>query len=163
MTVHLYLSLIPEALIASMLTPEEFGVYYSVGTSKKRRGQAMFVELDPDFRHDVFRIDEGIGADLIAIGQIVVDGHTCGKIGVHAIGGILPAHPARKRRRSGEVDQIVTSAQTDFEEIGDGMIDMDAIMTAAVDVGVAHAHVEQDQSPDALASIRQSIKAVNAM
>jgi sugar phosphate isomerase/epimerase len=54
-------------------------------------------------------------------------------------------------------------AKTDFEEIGDGMIDMDAIMTAAVDVGVAHAHVEQDQSPDALASIRQSIKAVKAM
>jgi len=26
MAVHLYLSLIPEALIASMLTPEEFGV-----------------------------------------------------------------------------------------------------------------------------------------
>ncbi len=30
MDVYLYLSMIPEALIASMLTPEEFGVYYSV-------------------------------------------------------------------------------------------------------------------------------------
>jgi hypothetical protein len=58
--VHLYLSLIPEALIASMLTPEEFGVYYAVGTAKKARGQAIFFEVDPDFRHDYFRIEEGI-------------------------------------------------------------------------------------------------------
>lgn len=60
MTVHLYLSLIPEALVASMLPPEEFGVYYTVGTTKKQHGQAMFIELDPDFRHEFFRIDEGI-------------------------------------------------------------------------------------------------------
>lgn len=57
--VHLYLSLIPEALIASMLTPEEFGVYYAVGTAKKARGQAVFFEVDPGFRHDYFRIEEG--------------------------------------------------------------------------------------------------------
>ena len=60
MSVHLYLSLMPEALIASMLTPEEFGVYYAVGTLKKARGEAVFCEIDPDFRHDFFRIDEGI-------------------------------------------------------------------------------------------------------
>jgi hypothetical protein len=60
MDVHLYLSLIPEALIASMLTPKEFGVYYSVGSVKKARGQAMFFEIDPDFRHSFFRIEEGI-------------------------------------------------------------------------------------------------------
>lgn len=58
--IHLYLSLIPEALIASMLTPEEFGVYYAVGTAKKSRGQAAFIEIDPGFRHDYFQIDEGI-------------------------------------------------------------------------------------------------------
>jgi hypothetical protein len=60
MTVHLYLSLIPEALIASMLPPEEFAVYYTVGYSKKMRGQAMFIELDPNFRHDFFPIEKGI-------------------------------------------------------------------------------------------------------
>ena len=58
--VHLYLSMIPEALIASMLTPEEFGVYYAVGSAKKSRGQAIFFELDPDFRHDYFRVEEGV-------------------------------------------------------------------------------------------------------
>lgn len=59
MTIHLYLSMIPEALIASMLTPEEFGVYYAVGSAKKSRGQAVFFEVDPDFRHEELKIDEG--------------------------------------------------------------------------------------------------------
>jgi hypothetical protein len=60
MTVHLYLSLIPEALIASELSPEAFGVYYAVGTQKKSRGQAIFFEIDPKFRSDFFNIKEGI-------------------------------------------------------------------------------------------------------
>ncbi|MGI6494514.1 MAG: hypothetical protein ACOX5G_00195 [Kiritimatiellia bacterium] len=60
MSIHLYASLVPEALIASMLSPEEFGAYYAVGTMKKAHGQAMFVEVDPAFRSDCFRIDEAI-------------------------------------------------------------------------------------------------------
>lgn len=60
MTVHLYLSLMPEALIASMLTPEEFGNYYAVGTKKKSSGQAIFFEVDPQFRSKYFRINEGV-------------------------------------------------------------------------------------------------------
>ena len=60
MTVHLYLSLIPEALIASMLSPEEFGAYYAVGTQKKSRGQAIFFEIDPKFHNDFFHIKEGL-------------------------------------------------------------------------------------------------------
>lgn len=60
MTKHLYLSFIPEALIASMLSPEEFGSYYAVGTYKKQHGQAMFAELDPDFRDEFFLIKEGL-------------------------------------------------------------------------------------------------------
>lgn len=60
MTIHLYLSLIPEALIASMLDPEQFATYYAVGTTKKQHGEAMFIELDPGFRHEFFRIEEGI-------------------------------------------------------------------------------------------------------
>lgn len=60
MTVHLYLSLIPEALIASMLSPEEFGAYYAVGSKKKSSGQAIFFEVDPDFRSKNFRIQEGL-------------------------------------------------------------------------------------------------------
>lgn len=56
---YLYLSLIPEALIVSMLTPEEFGAYYAVGTEKKSRGQAIFLEIDPTFRHGELPVEEG--------------------------------------------------------------------------------------------------------
>jgi len=59
-TKHLYLSMIPEALIASQLSPEEFGVYYAVGSQKKARGQAIFCEIDPDFRTDELPIEEGL-------------------------------------------------------------------------------------------------------
>ena len=50
-----------------------------------------------------------------------------------------------------------------FEEIGDGIIDMERIIDAAGDAGVAYCHVEQDQSPDPLASIQQSIKYLKSM
>jgi hypothetical protein len=60
MSVHLYFSLIPEALIASMLTPEQFGQYYATGRHYKTKGQAAFFEVDPSFRHEYFPIEEGI-------------------------------------------------------------------------------------------------------
>lgn len=43
-----------------------------------------------------------------------------------------------------------------FQELGDGIIAMEPIIVAAKAAGVEHCHVEQDQSPDAIASIRQS-------
>lgn len=49
---YLYLSLLPEALIASMLPPEEFGNYLAIGTKKRTRGQAMFFEVEPDFNFE---------------------------------------------------------------------------------------------------------------
>ncbi len=45
-----------------------------------------------------------------------------------------------------------------FQELGDGIIPMEPILVAAKEAGVVHCHVEQDQSPDAIASIRQSLK-----
>ena len=58
MAVHLYLSTIPEALVASMLTPLDFGAYYSVGMEKKSRGQAQYFSVDRGFYSDYFRISE---------------------------------------------------------------------------------------------------------
>jgi len=40
----------PEALIASMLNPEEFGNYYAVGSEHTTQGQAAFFEVDIAFR-----------------------------------------------------------------------------------------------------------------
>jgi len=42
---YVYLSLIPESLIASHLSPDEFGTYLSVGSQKRSRGQAIFFKL----------------------------------------------------------------------------------------------------------------------
>ena len=47
MRTYMYLSLIPEALIGSMLPPEEFGLYFAVGSSKRSSGQALFFSVDP--------------------------------------------------------------------------------------------------------------------
>lgn len=44
---YLYLSLFPEALVASQLPPEAFGTYYAVGDRKRSRGQALYFEVDP--------------------------------------------------------------------------------------------------------------------
>lgn len=45
-----------------------------------------------------------------------------------------------------------------FQELGDGVIPMEPIIEAASEAGVKHCHVEQDQSPDPIASIRQSME-----
>ena len=52
MKTYVYLSLLPEALIASHLPPEDFGGYYAVGSKKRSRGQAVFFEVNPDFASD---------------------------------------------------------------------------------------------------------------
>jgi len=51
---YLYLSMIPESLVVSMLPPVEFGVYLATGTVKRPHGQAMYFRLKDDFRNDYF-------------------------------------------------------------------------------------------------------------
>lgn len=46
MSKYLYLSITPEALIASMLPPTEFGAYMATGTKKSNKGQMIFFEVD---------------------------------------------------------------------------------------------------------------------
>ncbi|MFP4056515.1 MAG: hypothetical protein ACLF0G_06580 [Candidatus Brocadiia bacterium] len=46
MSTRFYLSVRPEALVASMLEPADFGTYLAVGTEKRSRGQALFLDLD---------------------------------------------------------------------------------------------------------------------
>lgn len=44
-----------------------------------------------------------------------------------------------------------------FKEIGNGTVNIEAIMAAAATAKVKHCHVEQDQSPDPLQSVRTSM------
>ena len=55
---YLYLSLIPEALIASNLPPEEFGVYFATGVFRRNCDQAVFFELDPNFKSDYLPVSK---------------------------------------------------------------------------------------------------------
>jgi hypothetical protein len=48
MSKYIYLTCNPEALVASMLPPEKFGLYLSTGTKKQNKGQAIFFEVDLD-------------------------------------------------------------------------------------------------------------------
>ena len=49
MDIHLYFTLLPEALVASHLAPEEFGKYQAVGVHHRSSSQSLFFEIDPDF------------------------------------------------------------------------------------------------------------------
>lgn len=44
-----------------------------------------------------------------------------------------------------------------FKELGQGVIPMEPILVAAEKAGVRYCHVEQDHSPDALASVKESL------
>jgi len=56
MAMHLYVSMIPESLVASMLPPDAFGTYLATGTEKRTRGQAMFFELPSGFQSEHFDV-----------------------------------------------------------------------------------------------------------
>jgi hypothetical protein len=58
METFLYLSLIPEALIYSQLSPEMFGKYLAIGDKKLTRGPAIFFALDPAFHSDQFQLEK---------------------------------------------------------------------------------------------------------
>jgi len=57
---RLYLSLMPEALIASMLEPEDFASYYAVGNEGTAQGEAVFIEVDPAFRDPALPIEKAL-------------------------------------------------------------------------------------------------------
>jgi len=46
MSKYIYLTSTPEALVASMLPPDKFGLYLSTGTKKRNKGQTIFFEVD---------------------------------------------------------------------------------------------------------------------
>lgn len=55
---HIYLSLIPEALIMSQLPPDKFGAYMATGSKRQIEGPAIFFEVDPGADLSAFRMQE---------------------------------------------------------------------------------------------------------
>lgn len=58
MSLYLYLSLVPEALIYSQLSPERFGKYLSLGAKNSNQRPAFFFSVDPDFKSDSLKLEE---------------------------------------------------------------------------------------------------------
>ena len=58
MQTYLYLSLSPEALVASNLPPKEFGAYFATGAMRRNYSQAIFFEIDKNFKSDYFPMDK---------------------------------------------------------------------------------------------------------
>lgn len=58
-TKHLYLILHPNlALVGSQYEPERFSQHYTSGSSRYYGGKVIFAEINSDFRHPFFPIDE---------------------------------------------------------------------------------------------------------
>ncbi len=57
MSKYIYLTCTPEALVASMLPPEGFGIYLSTGTKKRNKGQTIFLEVDLEQIKNLIDID----------------------------------------------------------------------------------------------------------
>ncbi len=51
---YLYLTIMPETLVASMLPPEEFGTYLAIGSQRKIPRETIFFSLDPAFTSNYF-------------------------------------------------------------------------------------------------------------
>ncbi len=47
-----------EALVASHLDPDAFGLYMATGTQKNTRGNLLFFEIDPQLKSDYFRLSD---------------------------------------------------------------------------------------------------------
>jgi len=54
---YIYLTIAPEALIGSMLPPEEFGCYMATGTKKSNKSQVIFFEIDFEQIKSLINVD----------------------------------------------------------------------------------------------------------
>ena len=54
---YLYLSLMPESLVASHLAPNEFGAYLATGSKKNSSGQAIFFKLSDSYADKIITGD----------------------------------------------------------------------------------------------------------
>ena len=60
---YLYLSLLPEALVASHLAPDDYGAYLATGSKKRSRGQAIYFKLSDAYAESQLRV-QGVPASL---------------------------------------------------------------------------------------------------
>jgi sugar phosphate isomerase/epimerase len=117
-----------------------------------KSGYDIFMEeFSPDmkFEIDVFWVKAG-GIDPVAL--------------IRKLHGRVSQLHLKDLKDGLKLPSYQTSLPNDaFQELGDGIIPMEPVIAAAKAAGVAHCHVEQDQSPDPIASIKQSVDYLKAL
>ena len=73
-------------------------------------------------------------------------------------GRISQVHLKDMQRGTGTIYDEGNVPEEAFQELGDGVINMQHVMQVAMEMGVEQCHVEQDQSPDPIKSIDQSFQ-----
>ena len=110
-----------------------------------KTGYDVFIEsfsTQMAFEMDVFWVKLG-GVDPVAI--------------IKKLKGRVSQLHLKDLKKKTKVPNFGKVSPDTFDEIGDGMIKMEPIMKVAQQSGVQHCHVEQDQSPAPLNSIRKSL------
>lgn len=72
-------------------------------------------------------------------------------------GRISQVHLKDMKRGTGTIHDEGKVPEDAFQELGDGVINMQKVMQVAMRMGAEQCHVEQDQSPDPIKSIAQSM------
>jgi sugar phosphate isomerase/epimerase len=110
-----------------------------------KRGFDIFIEefsKDMMFEIDVFWIKVG-GLDPAAL--------------IEKLAGRVSQLHLKDLKAGNKLPEFGSLPPEAFKELGNGIIPMEPILVAAEKAGVKHCHVEQDYSPDAMASIKQSV------
>ena len=112
--------------------------------------ETMIKEFSPDmhFEVDVFWIEVG-GKDPVEM--------------IRQLKGRVSQLHLKDLNASVQTPKYSGIPQEAFEELGDGVIDMEPILKVAAETGVKICHVEQDHSPHPIKSIQQSMKYLKAL
>ena len=107
--------------------------------------QVLMDEFSPEmqFEVDVFWVEVG-GVDPVKL--------------IKKLKGRVSQLHLKDLKKGMDLPEFGSVPKDAFQELGEGVIPLEPIIQAAQKAGVAHCHVEQDQSPDPIASINQSIK-----
>lgn len=93
MSVYLYLSSSPEALVGSMLPPEDFGRYLALGAGKRTHTQALFFEVDRDAAAEDFDL---AGLDRKCIAHNDGSPHRSSYVSIYRVIERLPLRALKK-------------------------------------------------------------------
>ncbi len=109
MTIYLYLSLIPEALVASHLPPEEYGAYLSLGSKKRSHGQALFFKLSDSYAQQ--KLEEFPGIAELRSGRLRRSAY----LGIHRVLETTPVDAIESLHLTSNDGHVLTLHPGEYE------------------------------------------------